>query len=137
MSRVYGPLSMPEVRRFRAWPVSWRSGFAYAFCLERSGLSFTLTRHAAFGTVPVVTLRRRTILKTAAGAAVVASPLAYLFQRRSEAADTGPLLPDPSRLLDLPAHFRYTVLERTRDRMSDGNRVPARPAAVYDPPRHQ
>ena len=67
------------------------------------------------------------MLKAAAGAAVVVSPLAYLFQRRSEAADGGPLLPDPARLLDLPAHFRYTVLERARDRMSDGNGVPARP----------
>ncbi|HEX2869725.1 MAG TPA: alkaline phosphatase PhoX [Polyangiaceae bacterium] len=74
-----------------------------------------------------MTLRRRTMLKAAAGAAVALSPLAYLFQRRSEAADGGPLVPDPARLLDLPAHFRYTVLERACERMSDGNAVPTRP----------
>jgi hypothetical protein len=36
----------------------------------------------------------------------------------------GPLVRDPAKLLDLPVGFRYTVLSRTGDRMSDGFKVP-------------
>lgn len=36
-------------------------------------------------------------------------------------------MPDPARVLDLPAGFRYRVLEQVGARMSDGLRVPARP----------
>lgn len=71
-------------------------------------------------------MRRRTVLKAAAGAAAVASPLAFLFQRKAF-ADAGPLVPDPARILDLPAGFRYTILQRTFDPMSDGYKVPGRP----------
>jgi uncharacterized protein len=71
-------------------------------------------------------IARRTVLKAAAGAAVVASPLAFLFRREAQ-ADAGPLVPDPARILDLPAGFRYTVLQRETDAMSDGFKVPARP----------
>ncbi len=39
----------------------------------------------------------------------------------------GPLLPDPHRILDLPRGFRYTILSRTGDTMSDGFRVPGAP----------
>jgi secreted PhoX family phosphatase len=70
--------------------------------------------------------RRRTLLKAAAGAAVAASPLAYLFRREAHAV-AGPLVPDPARILDLPAGFRYTILQRTFDVMSDGAPVPGRP----------
>ena len=69
---------------------------------------------------------RRTVLKAAAGAAVVASPLAFLF-RREAMADGGPLVADPARVLDLPAGFRYTILQRAFAPMSDGLKVPARP----------
>lgn len=41
--------------------------------------------------------------------------------------DAGPLVPDPARILDLPAGFRYQVLERAAAPMSDGFRVPGRP----------
>lgn len=39
----------------------------------------------------------------------------------------GPLVPDPSELLDLPGGFRYTVLSRTGELMSDSFYVPGRP----------
>ena len=71
-------------------------------------------------------IARRTVLKAAAGAAVVASPLAFLFRREAR-ADGGPLVPDPARILDLPAGFRYTILQRTFEPMSDGFKVPGRP----------
>jgi uncharacterized protein len=73
-----------------------------------------------------MSIRRRTVLKTAAGAAVLASPLALLF-RRNEVTDAGPLVPDPARQLDLPPGFRYSVLERAGTPMSDGLRVPGSP----------
>jgi uncharacterized protein len=71
-------------------------------------------------------VERRTLLKAAAGAAVVASPLAFLL-RRDARADGGPLVTDPARVLDLPRGFSYRILERAHDPMSDGRRVPARP----------
>lgn len=71
-------------------------------------------------------VERRTLIKAAAGAAVIASPLAFLF-RREALADAGPLVPDPARILDLPAGFHYTILQRTFDAMSDGYKVPGRP----------
>lgn len=39
----------------------------------------------------------------------------------------GPLVPDPSGILDLPRGFRYQVLSRTGELMSDGLYVPGRP----------
>jgi uncharacterized protein len=65
----------------------------------------------------------------------VASPLAFLF-RRDARADGGPLVPDPARVLDLPPGFRYTIVQRAFEPMSDGTRVPARPdgmACFSDP----
>lgn len=70
--------------------------------------------------------QRRAVLKAAAGAAVVASPLAFLF-RRDARADGGPLVADPARVLDLPPGFRYVILQRAFEPMSDGTRVPGRP----------
>jgi uncharacterized protein len=71
-------------------------------------------------------LRRRTVLKAAAGSAIAASPLAFLF-RRDARADGGPLIADPARVLDLPPGFRYTILQRAFEPMSDGLKVPGRP----------
>jgi secreted PhoX family phosphatase len=71
-------------------------------------------------------IERRAVLKAAAAAAVVASPLAFLF-RREALADGGPLVPDPARVLDLPPGFRYRILQRAFDPMSDGFTVPGRP----------
>ena len=71
-------------------------------------------------------IQRRTVLKAAAGAAIVASPLAFLFRREAR-ADGGPLVPDPARILALPPGFRYRVLQRTFAPMSDGFTVPGRP----------
>ena len=71
-------------------------------------------------------IERRSVLKAAAAAAVVASPLAFLFRREAR-ADGGPLVPDPARVLDLPPGFRYRILQRTFDPMSDGAMVPGRP----------
>lgn len=69
---------------------------------------------------------RRALLKLAAGAAVVASPLAFLF-RRDARADGGPLVADPAQVLDLPAGLTYTILERAQSPMSDGLKLPGRP----------
>lgn len=66
------------------------------------------------------------MLKAAGAAAIVAAPLAFLM-RRSARADAGPLVPDPARILDLPAGFSYVILERAAEPMSDGLRVPGRP----------
>lgn len=47
---------------------------------------------------------------------------------RAEAAASPPrLLPDPKGIVDLPRGFRYRVLQRHGDTMSDGYRVPAAP----------
>ncbi|HEY6077985.1 MAG TPA: alkaline phosphatase PhoX [Polyangiaceae bacterium] len=69
---------------------------------------------------------RRTMLQAAGAAAVVASPLAFLF-RREALADGGPLVADPARVLDLPPGFSYEILERAYEPMTDGLSVPARP----------
>ena len=80
-------------------------------------------------------VERRALLKAAAGAVVVASPLAFLF-RRDAKADGGPLVPDPARILDLPAGFQYRVLQRALSPMGDGYKVPGRPdgMACFDGP---
>jgi secreted PhoX family phosphatase len=71
-------------------------------------------------------ISRRSVLKAAGAAVVVASPFGFLF-RRDARADGGPLVPDPARILDLPPGFSYSVLERAFEPMSDGLRVPGRP----------
>ena len=48
-------------------------------------------------------------------------------KRRPTPGRWGPLIPDPDGVLDLPAGFRYRVLERAGERMDDGFDVPARP----------
>lgn len=69
---------------------------------------------------------RRSLLKAAAGAAVVTSPLAFLFRREAR-ANGGPLTADPARVLDLAPGLRYTILQRAFEPMTDGFRVPGRP----------
>ena len=76
--------------------------------------------------------RRRFLRRGATGAALAATstPLAALFHARPAAAQDGaygPLVPDPARILDLPAGFRYTVIQRRGDLMSDGVPVPGLP----------
>ena len=39
----------------------------------------------------------------------------------------GPLIPDPARILDLPAGFSYRVLSKTGETMADGLKVPGKP----------
>lgn len=73
-----------------------------------------------------MTTTRRTLLKAAAGAAVVASPLAFLFRRVAKSAPR-PLVADAAHILDLPAGFSYRVLQRVGDQMTDGFRAPGRP----------
>ncbi len=78
-------------------------------------------------------LTRRRFLRRGAGSAALAvtsSPLAALFHaRRAQAQDGayGPLVPDPDRILHLPEGFRYTVIQRRGDPMSDGVAVPGLP----------
>lgn len=73
-----------------------------------------------------MTSSRRSLLKAVAGAAVVASPFAFLF-RRDARANGGPLTLDPARVMDLAPGFRYTILQRAFEPMTDGLRVPGRP----------
>ncbi len=97
---------------------------------ETSELWRALTKCPSFGKVPArMVVPRRTLLKAAGVAALVASPLAFLFYRarRAAGAVVGPLVPDPARILDLPGGFSYRILERSLDPMSDGLRVPGRP----------
>ena len=70
-------------------------------------------------------LTRRRLL-SGAGLALC---FAALGRSRSAAASSrwGALVVDPAGILDLPAGFSYTILERAGDPMSDGYRVPARP----------
>src|SRR5688572_23127269 len=46
----------------------------------------------------------------------------------------GPPVPDPAGLLDLPTGFRYTVLIRSGDEMSDGRPFPPDPdlGVIFD-----
>ncbi len=72
---------------------------------------------------------RRRFLSTAGSLAALglATPLRALFGAEARADDGdgyGPLVKDPDGLLDLPAGFRYSVLSRTGERMSDGYLVP-------------
>jgi hypothetical protein len=61
--------------------------------------------------------------------ALAMSPLEALYVRLASgqsinAYGYGPLVPDPKRLLDLPAGFQYRAFSRTGETMSDGNPVP-------------
>jgi len=45
----------------------------------------------------------------------------------AESFSYGPLIDDPKRILDLPSGFRYRVISRLGQRMSDGFKVPGQP----------
>ena len=67
-------------------------------------------------------LHRRSFLQ-----ASTALALPFLLGRCALPEDDNGLLPDPDGVMDLPEGFRYHVLERRGDRMSDGYRVPGQP----------
>lgn len=73
-----------------------------------------------------MTATRRNLLL--GGAALLGAGLGFsrlLGRPRSAPGGVyGPLIPDPGGILDLPEGFSYRVLQRVRDRMSDGYRVP-------------
>jgi uncharacterized protein len=73
--------------------------------------------------------RRKLLQSTGTFAALIsiAVPLRALFTsgaREDDSLGYGPLVKDPGGLLDLPAGFRYEVLSRTGELMTDGFRVP-------------
>jgi secreted PhoX family phosphatase len=74
---------------------------------------------------------RRQLLGTAlaGGAATLGFAGLRVFwnDNRGETPGYGQLVADPNRLLDLPQEFRYQVLSRTSDPMTDGFRVPGAP----------
>jgi uncharacterized protein len=76
-------------------------------------------------------LSRRHLLHSAAGTAALlaARPLTEILA--SEVPDDftgyGPLLPDPDKVLDLPAGFQYRIIARSGELMTDGVRRPSLP----------
>ena len=76
-----------------------------------------------------MTISRRRFLKSAAAVSLGFSGLqcTALPGRRPRRIDFGALLPDPHGVLALPEGFRYTILSRAGDWMTDGFVVPARP----------
>lgn len=72
-------------------------------------------------------LRRRHFL-LATGAAFAAALSRFGQAGRARAAGAfGPLVPDPDGIFDLPAGFRYRILDQFGDPMDDGYVVPAKP----------
>lgn len=67
-------------------------------------------------------LNRRRFLLSIAAAAAAPGAAASVRARKSPFGD---LRPDPSRIIDLPDGFRYSVVSRVGDAMSDGLKVPA------------
>lgn len=67
-------------------------------------------------------LHRRALLK-----ASTALALPFVLGRCALPENGSGLLPDPDGVLELPEGFRYRILERRGDRMSDGYRVPGQP----------
>jgi secreted PhoX family phosphatase len=69
-----------------------------------------------------------------AGAAASLGAALGLWQHSRERArqlgSRSPLVRDPDGLLDLPPGFRYRILQREGERMSDDYRVPGRPDAM-------
>ncbi len=87
---------------------------------------------------------RRHFLRNATAAAIAltcfrhlpAQAEAYARDPRHGIDKYGPLIKDPHRIIDLPAGFRYQVIARTGDPMSDGLITPGAPdgmAAFPDP----
>ncbi|HSC69522.1 MAG TPA: alkaline phosphatase PhoX [Cellvibrio sp.] len=89
-------------------------------------------------------LTRRHFLHNAGAAAVALAALrhlpaqaeAYALDPRHGVDKYGPLVKDPLKVIDLPTGFRYSVIARTGDPMSDGLIMPGAPdgmAAFPDP----
>lgn len=78
-----------------------------------------------------MTISRRRFLGSAAAVSLgfaglrCASPESWGAER-ARPVDFGPLLDDPEGIIALPEGFRYTIVSRWGDRMSDGFFVPAR-----------
>ena len=73
-------------------------------------------------------MNRRSLLRQSSSLALGFLGLKNLAQQSAYSqtrAPYGPLIPDPAKLLNLPAGFRYTAISRTGDKMDDGNLVPA------------
>ncbi|MFI4883388.1 MAG: alkaline phosphatase PhoX [Phycisphaerales bacterium JB064] len=81
---------------------------------------------------------RRQFLKSAAAVTMGFGGLQSLFARNAFATPAseaiglgfGPLVPDPNRIFDLPEGFRYQVISRIGQTMSDGLLVPGLPDAM-------
>ncbi len=71
-------------------------------------------------------LTRREFL-TAAGVTALCFTALGRSRRAQAGGRWGALIPDPERILDLPAGFSYRILEHAHAPMSDGYQVPARP----------
>ncbi len=79
-------------------------------------------------------IRRRKFLQTVVAGSTVATlwgeAFAALDHKVFSVPGYGPLRPDPETLLDLPADFKYRIVSRVGDPMSDGLRVPGRPDSM-------
>ena len=91
-----------------------------------------------------MSITRRHFLHNATATAIALTAFRHLpAQAEAYARDPrhgidkyGPLIKDPKQLIDLPAGFRYQVIARTGDAMSDGLITPGAPdgmAAFPDP----
>ena len=68
---------------------------------------------------------RRSFLKTTTALAVGAAVVPRVLQPSvAQASKLGALIPDPNGILDLPAGFRYTLIDQRDDDMSDGYKTP-------------
>jgi len=91
-----------------------------------------------------MSITRRHFLQNAGAAALAltafrhlpAQAEAYALDPRQGIDKYGPLVKDPRKIIDLPAGFRYQIIARTGDPMSDGLVMPGAPdgmAAFPDP----
>lgn len=74
-------------------------------------------------------MQRRTFLASSGAALGFLGLQKYLYAENTPrlVEPYGPLLADPKGLLDLPKGFRYQVISRSGDTMSDGLKVPGMP----------
>ncbi|MGC6467082.1 MAG: alkaline phosphatase PhoX [Akkermansiaceae bacterium] len=74
-------------------------------------------------------MQRRTFLASSGAAIGFLGLQKYLYAGDSPRLiePYGPLVPDPDRLLDLPKGFKYQIISRAGDTMSDGLKVPGMP----------
>jgi len=74
-------------------------------------------------------MQRRTFLASSGAALGFFGLQKYLFAENSPRLiePYGPLLPDPDGILDLPKGFRYQIISKSGNTMSDGLKVPGMP----------